>query len=343
MNGIKSILVTGGAGYIGSHTIIKLINEGYKVIIFDNLCNSSRNLLPRLEEIIGKKIPFFEGDILKLDDLNNVFSRHKIDAVMHFAGLKAVGESVEDPLEYYNSNVIGTLNIIKVMESFDVYNIVFSSSATVYGDPKYLPIDEKHPLQEPTNPYGKTKFVIEGILKDLVFSDESWSVANLRYFNPIGAHASGMIGEDPHGHPNNIMPYITKVAVGQLPLLSIFGNDYETKDGTAIRDYIHVEDLAEGHVCALKYIENYNGFNVWNLGAGKGYSVLELVTAFEECNKIRVPKKFAPRRSGDIAECWSDPKKAYEELGWKSKYDIYDMVKDSWNWQSRNPEGYQNS
>lgn len=339
---IKTILVTGGAGFIGSHAVICLLNEGYDVVIFDNFCNSSRIVIDRLEDISNQKITCIEGDILNEVDLYKVFNNHAVDAVMHFAGLKAVGESVQDPLSYYNSNVTGTLNLLNIMQSFNIYNIVFSSSATVYGEPQYVPIDENHPTQEPTNPYGKTKLIIEGILKDLSDSNKKWAIANLRYFNPIGAHLSGKIGEDPQGPPNNIMPYITKVAVGQHSSLSIFGNDYPTKDGTGVRDYIHVIDLVEGHVRALEFLNGNNGFYVWNLGSGKGYSVLELLSAFQQCSGINIPKVISPRRHGDVAECWSNPDKALKELGWKSKHDLYQMIKDSWNWQSKNPHGYKN-
>ena len=335
-----NILVTGGAGYIGSHTAIELINEGYEVIIVDNLCNSSVVVIDRINEITGKKVKFYNIDTRDEHKLRTVFEENKIDAVIHFAALKAVGESVEKPLDYYNNNLVNTITVLELMRDFDVDKFVFSSSATVYGSPKSCPIREDFPLLT-TNPYGNTKLMIEDILRDICKVNKNFNVAILRYFNPIGAHESGKIGEEPNGIPNNLMPYITKVAIGQLKELSVFGNDYDTHDGTGVRDYIHVVDLATGHVKALEKLNQNPGLVTYNLGTGKGYSVLDLVKAFEAASGVKIPYKIVGRRSGDIAMCYADSTKAEEELGWVAKYDIDKMCKDSWNWQSKNPNGYE--
>lgn len=335
-----NILVTGGAGYIGSHTAIELINEGYEVIIVDNLCNSSVVVIDRINEITGKKVKFYNIDTRDEHKLRTVFEENKIDAVIHFAALKAVGESVEKPLDYYNNNLVNTITVLELMREFDVDKFVFSSSATVYGSPKSCPIREDFPLLT-TNPYGNTKLMIEDILRDICKVNKNFNVAILRYFNPIGAHESGKIGEEPNGIPNNLMPYITKVAIGQLKELSVFGNDYDTHDGTGVRDYIHVVDLATGHVKALEKLNQNPGLVTYNLGTGKGYSVLDLVKAFEAASGVKIPYKIVGRRSGDIAMCYADSTKAEEELGWVAKYDIDKMCKDSWNWQSKNPNGYE--
>lgn len=335
-----NILVTGGAGYIGSHTAIELINEGYEVIIVDNLCNSSVVVIDRINEITGKKVKFYNIDTRDEHKLRTVFEENKIDAVIHFAALKAVGESVEKPLDYYNNNLVNTITVLELMREFDVDKFVFSSSATVYGSPKSCPIREDFPLST-TNPYGNTKLMIEDILRDICKVNKNFNVAILRYFNPIGAHESGKIGEEPNGIPNNLMPYITKVAIGQLKELSVFGNDYDTHDGTGVRDYIHVVDLATGHVKALEKLNQNPGLVTYNLGTGKGYSVLDLVKAFEAASGVKIPYKIVGRRSGDIAMCYADSTKAEEELGWVAKYDIDKMCKDSWNWQSKNPNGYE--
>jgi len=334
-----NILVTGGAGYIGSHTVVELLNEDQNVIVVDNLSNSKRAALDRVEDITGKSLTFYETDLLDKNELDDIFGRHDIDAVIHFAGYKAVGESVSKPLSYYHNNITGTLYLCEVMEKHGVSNIVFSSSATVYGDPDTVPIKEDFPLSA-TNPYGRTKLFIEEILRDLHIANESWNVALLRYFNPVGAHESGRIGEDPNDIPNNLMPYITQVAVGKLDELSVFGDDYPTHDGTGVRDYIHVVDLAVGHLKALDKLEQNPGVVTYNLGTGQGYSVLDVVEAFEEASGQDVPYKITDRRPGDIASCYADPSKAEEELGWNAERDIVDMCKDSWRWQSQNPEGY---
>lgn len=336
-----NILVTGGAGYIGSHTAVELINAGYEVVIVDNLCNSSSIVLDRIEEITGKSVKFYEIDTRDSEKLRVVFEENKIDAVIHFAALKAVGESVEKPLDYYDNNLINTLTVLKLMREFGVDKFVFSSSATVYGSPKTCPIKEDFPLST-TNPYGTTKLMIEDMLRDICKANKDFNVAILRYFNPIGAHESGLIGEEPNGIPNNLMPYITKVAVGQLKQLSVFGDDYDTHDGTGVRDYIHVVDLANGHVKALEKLNQKPGLVTYNLGTGTGYSVLDLVKAFEKASKVEIPYKIVERRPGDIAMCYADPTKAKEELGWVAKYDVNKMCKDSWNWQSKNPNGYKN-
>lgn len=335
-----SILVTGGAGYIGSHTVVELVNAGFGVVVVDNLCNSSSESLKRVEEITGKSVTFYEADVNDRDALRKIFENEDIESCIHFAGLKAVGESVEKPWEYYNNNVSGTLVLLDVMMEFNVKNIVFSSSATVYGTPAQIPITENCPKGEITNPYGQTKSMVEQILTDIQKSDSEWNVILLRYFNPIGAHKSGRIGENPNGIPNNLMPYITQVAVGRLEKLGVFGNDYPTHDGTGVRDYIHVVDLAEGHVKAIQKISENPGLKIYNLGTGKGYSVLDLVKNFEKASGVQIPYEIKPRRAGDIAECYADPSKAAKELGWTAKNDILDMCEDSWRWQSNNPNGY---
>ena len=337
----RKILVTGGAGYIGSHTIILLIEAGYEIVIFDNFCNSSQEAIKRVEKIVDKKIVTIEGDVRNRDDLHKVFKAHKIDSVIHFAGLKAVGESVEQPLKYYDNNVHGAAVLCEVMAEHDCRSIVFSSSATVYGDPHTTPIDENFPLSA-TNPYGRSKLFIEEILRDLYVSDKNWKIVLLRYFNPVGAHQSGTIGEDPNGIPNNLMPFISQTAVGKREYLSIFGDDYNTHDGTGVRDYIHVVDLADGHLKAINKIENFNAVMTINLGTGKGYSVLDMVQAFEKASGKTVPYKIAPRRAGDIAKCFANPSYAKEILGWEAKKGIEEMCEDSWRWQSNNPNGYSN-
>lgn len=336
-----AILVTGGAGYIGSHTCVELLKEGYEVVVLDNLCNSSKKSLDRVFEITGKKIKFYEEDLLNKDGVRKVFENEEIDAVIHFAALKAVGESVKKPLQYYHNNITGTLVLCEVMEEFNVKNIVFSSSATVYGDPKVVPITEDCPKGIITNPYGQTKSMMEQILTDFNVADQSFNVVLLRYFNPVGAHESGLIGEDPKGIPNNLMPYISQVAVGKLDCLGVFGNDYDTKDGTGIRDYIHVVDLSIGHIKALKKLEKDKGVFIYNLGTGVGYSVLDMVKAFEKASNIKVKYEFKPRRAGDIAKCYADPSKAERELGWKAERNLEQMCSDTWKWQTNNPNGYE--
>lgn len=335
-----TILVTGGAGYIGSHTCVELLNAGYDIVVVDSFCNSKPEALERVSEITGKEFPVYHIDLLEKNRLEEVFSNRSIDAVVHFAGLKAVGESVAIPLRYYHNNITGTLMLCEVMQKYGVKKMVFSSSATVYGTPERVPISEDFPLQA-TNPYGRTKLMIEEILRDLYVSDPSWSIALLRYFNPIGAHPSGRIGEDPNGIPNNLMPYITQVAVGKLKELRVFGNDYPTVDGTGVRDYIHVVDLAIGHLKALEKVMNTTGVEAYNLGTGRGYSVLELVSAFEKVTGIKIPYKIVGRRPGDVAICYADPTKAKEELGWVATRDIEEMCRDAWRWQSNNPNGYE--
>jgi UDP-glucose 4-epimerase len=333
------ILVTGGAGYIGSHTCISLIEAGYDIVIFDNFCNSSKESIKRVEAIVGKSIPFIEGDIRNKSDIQKVFDTYKINSVIHFAGLKSVGESVEEPLKYYDNNVYGTLVLCEVMKANNCKSIIFSSSATVYGDPHTTPITEDFPLST-TNPYGRSKLVIEQILRDIFISDPQWKIVLLRYFNPVGAHVSGNIGEDPNGIPNNLMPFITQTAVGKRDSLSVFGNDYDTHDGTGVRDYIHVVDLAEGHVKALDKINSFTEVMTFNLGTGTGYSVLDMVKTFEKASGKKVPYTIAPRRAGDIAECYADPSLAKEVLGWEAKKNIGEMCADAWKWQSKNPDGY---
>ncbi|WP_205342058.1 UDP-glucose 4-epimerase GalE [Denitrificimonas caeni] len=335
-----SILVTGGAGYIGSHTTLALLEAGHEVIVLDNLANSSLESLRRVERICGKAATFVEGDIRDRALLDSIFARYSIDAVLHFAGLKAVGESVQQPLAYYENNVSGSVVLFQAMAAASVFNLVFSSSATVYGEPKQMPISEDCPTGTPTNPYGRSKLMIEEILRDLSLSEPRWSIAVLRYFNPVGAHSSGLIGEDPNGIPNNLLPYISQVAVGKLQKLSVYGDDYPTVDGTGVRDYIHVVDLADGHLKALAAIATEQGVHVWNLGTGQGYSVLQMVSAFEQAAGVTVPYAIVPRRGGDIAECWADPKKAAHELGWQAKHSLDDMMHDTWRWQQSNPNGF---
>jgi UDP-glucose 4-epimerase len=337
---MQTILVTGGTGYIGSHTVLQLLEAGQQVVILDNYSNSSSESLTRVEKITGKKATLYEGDIRDSELLNEIFSKHEIDGVIHFAGLKAVGESVALPLKYYENNVYGTLNLCKAMDEHNVKNIVFSSSATVYGDPTELPLHEKLPTGTPTNPYGQSKLMVELMLTDLYKADSEWNVVLLRYFNPAGAHPSGLIGEDPNGIPNNLMPFITQVATGKREYLSVFGDDYDTPDGTGVRDYIHVDDLAAGHLKALNKLEQNAGLVTYNLGTGQGYSVLDMVTNFEKASGQKVPYKVTPRRSGDVAACYADPKLAAEELGWTAQKGLKEMCEDSWRWQSTNPEGY---
>jgi UDP-glucose 4-epimerase len=336
----KPVLVTGGAGYIGSHTVIELIEAGFEPIVFDNFSNASRESMRRVEQIVGRAVTVVEGDIRSHEDLRGVFERYPIESVIHFAGLKAVGESVQKPLKYYDNNVHGTLVLCEVMTEFDCKQMVFSSSATVYGDPASVPIREDFPLSA-TNPYGRSKLMIEEILRDLYVSDNNWRIVLLRYFNPVGAHPSGLIGEDPNGIPNNLMPYITQTAVGNLACLSVFGNDYDTPDGTGVRDYIHVVDLAQGHIKALEKIDTIDGVLAVNLGTGQGYSVLEMVHAFERASGKEVPYCIAPRRPGDIAACYADPSLAREVLGWEAKHTLEEMCADAWRWQSNNPKGYE--
>ena len=338
------ILVTGGTGYIGSHTLIELTQAGHETVVIDNLSNSSRVSLDRVKTLVGKDIPFYEVDIRDRDGLERVMEAYSFDACIHFAGLKAVGESVEKPWEYYENNIGGTLVLLDVMRKHGCKNIIFSSSATVYGDPAIIPITEACPKGHCTNPYGQTKSMLEEILMDMQRADPTWNVVLLRYFNPIGAHPSGLIGENPNGIPNNLMPYVTQVAVGKRPELGIFGNDYDTPDGTGVRDYIHVVDLARGHVAALKAflppLKGTRGVFIYNLGTGQGYSVLQVVKTFEKVNHIHIPYSIKPRRAGDIATCYSNPAKAECELGWKAQYGLEEMCRDAWNWQRNNPEGY---
>lgn len=337
---MSTILVTGGAGFIGSHTCVELLESGYDVVVIDNLSNACEESLKRVEKITGKTLKFYKGDIADKELMDKILTENDIYAVIHFAGLKAVGESVQKPLEYYTNNISGTLAMCDVMRKHGVKNIIFSSSATVYGDPAEIPITEKCPKGQCTNPYGWTKSMLEQILTDIQFADKEWNVILLRYFNPIGAHKSGLIGEDPNGIPNNLMPYITKVATGELPRVNVFGNDYPTPDGTGVRDYIHVMDLATGHVNAIDKIKENLGVKVYNLGTGKGYSVLDVIKNFSEASGIDIPYVITDRRPGDIAECYSDATLAKEELGWEAKYDIKEMCADSWNWQKNNPNGY---
>ena len=334
------ILVTGGLGFIGSHTVVELLSAGHTPIIVDDLVNSKLAVLDRLEKITGVRPEFFEIDLCDEAKLEAVFASHEIDAVIHFAGLKAVGESVYKPLEYYGNNLGSTLSLLRCMRRHNVRNLIFSSSATVYGVPPSLPIKEEFPLGETTNPYGTSKAMIERILTDFSKANPDFNIALLRYFNPIGAHASGELGEDPNGIPNNLMPYITQVAVGRRDHLTVFGDDYETPDGTCVRDYIHVVDLARGHVAALQAIERNCGCAIYNLGTGQGYSVLDVVKTFEKVNGVKIPYSIKPRRAGDIATCYSDPAKAEKELGWKAQYGLEEMCRDSWNWQRNNPNGY---
>ncbi len=335
-----AILVTGGAGYIGSHTCLELTKAGYDVVIVDNLVNSDKEVLNRLKRINGVSYKFYEYDVCDKDALRTVFQNEQIDGVIHFAGLKAVGESCSIPLRYYQNNLISTISLLEVMKEFNVKNLVFSSSATVYGDPHTVPITEDFPLSA-TNPYGMTKLMIENMLRDICKADDNMNVALLRYFNPVGAHESGLIGENPNGIPNNLVPFITQVAIGKLHHLSIFGNDYPTKDGTGVRDYIHVCDLAAGHVAAIHKLEENCGLVTYNLGTGNGYSVKEMADTFMEVNGVEVPYEYVARRPGDIAECYANPSKAYKELGWRAQKDLKDMLRDSWNWQKNNPNGFQ--
>ncbi len=335
-----AVLVTGGMGYIGSHTTVELLKEGYEVVIVDNLSNSKELVKDRIKAITGKEPKFYKYDVLNKEDMDKVFSENTIDSVIHFAGFKAVGESVAKPLEYYHNNLTSTFVLLELMRKYGVKNFVFSSSATVYGDAKIIPITEEAPLSA-TNPYGRTKLMLEEILRDLYSSDNSWNIALLRYFNPVGAHESGTIGEDPCGIPNNLMPFITKVAIGELKELSVFGDDYDTPDGTGVRDYIHVVDLAKGHLKALEKLKTSSGLVTYNLGTGNGYSVLDIVKAFSEASGREIPYKITARRPGDIATCYSEPRKANEELGWTAEKGIKEMCEDSWRWQSQNPKGYE--
>ncbi len=338
---MKNILITGGAGYIGSHTAVELLNKNYNVIVYDNLSNSSRISIDRVEEITGKKISFYEADILDKAKLKEVLVNEKIDVLIHCAALKSVGESVSKPLEYYHNNLTGTLTTLEAMKEVGCKNLIFSSSATVYGNPKSVPITEDFPKGECTNPYGWSKSMMEQIMIDLQKSDPAWKIVLLRYFNPIGAHKSGKIGEDPQGIPNNLLPYIAQVAVGKLDYLRVFGDDYDTVDGTGVRDYIHVVDLAKGHVCAIDKLDSLDGVSIINLATGNGYSVLEVVKAFEEASGRKVPYKIVGRREGDIAKCFADATKAYKVLGWKAENGIKEMCEDSWRWQKNNPNGYE--
>ncbi len=324
------ILVTGGIGYIGSHTCVELLEQGHEVVIFDNLFNAKLEVVYKIKSITGKDVKFYKADMLDIESMRPIFENHTFDAVIHFAGLKAVGESVQKPLWYYNNNITGTLNLCKLMNEYNCKRIVFSSSATVYGSPKKVPITEDFPLST-TNPYGSTKLMLEQILSDLCVPDKDWSVVLLRYFNPIGAHESGLIGECPNGIPNNLMPYIMQVAIGKLPCLGVFGDDYDTPDGTGVRDYIHVVDLAKGHVNAIDKVTASKGVNIYNLGTGNGYSVLDIVKAFEAANGVKIPYEIKPRRAGDIAICYANPKKAKDELGWEAQFDLERMCRDSWN------------
>ncbi|MED3892322.1 UDP-glucose 4-epimerase GalE [Peribacillus frigoritolerans] len=335
-----SILVTGGAGYIGSHAAVELLKTGYDIVIVDNLSNSNFESINRVKELTGKEFPFYKCDLLDREELNAIFENHNFEAVMHFAGLKAVGESVEIPLMYYHNNITGTINLCNLMAKHDVKKLVFSSSATVYGHPDSVPIDESFPLSA-TNPYGRTKLMIEDILRDLYISDSTWRIALLRYFNPIGAHESGRIGENPNGIPNNLMPYITQVAIGKREKLSVFGNDYETHDGTGVRDFIHVIDLVKGHLKALEFLDENKGIETFNLGTGTGYSVMDLINTFSTVNSKEIPYHFVDRRPGDIAICYANPTKAEKVLGWRAEKDLNEMCKDSWKWQTDNPNGYE--
>lgn len=335
-----NVLVTGGAGYIGSHTAIQLLENGHEVVILDNLVNSTKNVIQRIEEVSGKKVKFYEVDILNTEKVREVFKENKIEACIHFAALKAVGESVVKPFEYYQNNITGTLSLVQIMREFNCKKMIYSSSATVYGDSPVQPLLETFKKGECTNPYGWTKSMLEQILTDIVYADKEWSLIFLRYFNPVGAHPSGRLGEQPDGVPSNLMPFVTQTAIGQREKLNIFGGDYDTKDGTCVRDYVHVVDLARGHVKALEKINQMKGSDIYNLGTGKGYSVLDFVHAFEKATGKKVPYEIVARRAGDVAVCFADSSKAFKELGWTAKYDLETMCKDSWNWQSNNPNGY---
>ncbi len=337
---MSKILVTGGAGYIGSHTCVELLNAGHEVVVLDNLSNSSKESLNRVQTLTSKTLDFIEGDILDSNVLDRVFQTHQIDAVIHFAGLKAVGESQQIPLKYFENNSSGSISLVKAMERASVFNLVFSSSATVYDEANVSPLNEDMPTGMPSNNYGYTKLIVEQLLQKLSIADERWSIALLRYFNPVGAHKSGQIGEDPQGIPNNLMPYVTQVAVGRREKLSIFGNDYDTVDGTGVRDYIHVVDLANAHLCALNNRLNAQGCRAWNIGTGNGCSVLEIAQTFEKVNGIEIPFEFAPRREGDVATSFADNTRAIKELDWQPQYGLQDMLRDSWNWQKQNPKGY---
>ncbi len=336
-----TVLVTGGAGFIGSHTVVELLNAGYDVVVIDNLSNSNREAIVRIEKITGKKVYFFENDVRDRAALELIFTSFDIDWVIHFAGLKAVGESVQKPIEYYDNNLVSTLVLVETMKKFGVNKIVFSSSATVYGDPAELPLKETSAMNPTTNPYGATKVMQENILKDLYVSDKGWTVALLRYFNPVGAHESGLIGEDPKGIPNNLMPYVAQVASGKLKEIGVFGNDYPTPDGTGVRDYIHVVDLARGHVAAIEKLKSA-GVYIYNLGTGNGYSVLDMIKAFSKACGKDLPYVIKPRRAGDIATCYASAEKAEREIGWRAQYDLEKMCVDQWNWQKNNPNGYEN-
>ena len=337
---MSKILVTGGAGYIGSHTCIELLNAGHEVVVLDNLSNSSEEALTRVKALTAKKLDFIEGDILDPQILDHIFQRHQIDAVIHFAGLKAVGESQQEPLKYFENNISGSISLVKAMERAQVFKLVFSSSATVYDEANVSPLNEDMPTGMPTNNYGYTKLIVEQLLQKLSIADTRWSIALLRYFNPVGAHKSGQIGGDPQGIPNNLMPYVTQVAVGRREKLSIFGNDYDTTDGTGVRDYIHVVDLANAHLCALNNRLNAQGCRAWNIGTGNGCSVLEIAQTFEKVNGIHIPFEFSPRRAGDVATSFANNARAVVELGWQPQYGLEDMLADSWNWQKNNPNGY---
>ena len=337
---MQNILVTGGAGFIGSHTLVELLERGYGVVVVDNLCNANEESLRRVEALTGKPVKFYRADIRDRAALERIFSENKFDAVIHFAGLKAVGESVQKPLEYYENNIYGTIVLLEVMRAHNVKKIVFSSSATVYGTPEALPLTEESKTGGTTNPYGTSKYYLEHILTDLYIADKAWNVILLRYFNPVGAHRSGRIGEDPKGIPNNLMPYVAQVASGKLKNINVFGNDYPTKDGTGVRDYIHVVDLARGHIAALEKLQKA-GVHIYNLGTGVGYSVLDMIHAFEKACGKQLPYEICPRRAGDIAACYADPSKAEKELGWKAEYGIEEMCRDQWNWQKNNPNGYE--
>ena len=334
------ILVTGGAGYIGSHTCVELLNSGYEVVVMDNLYNASAKALDRVQQITGKTLTFYEADMLDQPAMDKIFEAEKPDAVIHFAGYKAVGESVVKPIEYYHNNMTGTLLLCDTMRKHGVKNIIFSSSATVYGDPLEIPITEECPKQSPPNPYGQTKTMLEQVLMDIHRADPEWNVTLLRYFNPIGAHKSGLIGEDPKGIPNNLLPYVAQVAIGKLKCVGVFGNDYDTPDGTGVRDYIHVVDLARGHVKAIEKFKENKGVLIYNLGTGNGYSVLQVIEAFGKACGKKIPYEIKPRRAGDIATCYCDPSKAMRELGWEAEYGIDEMCADSWKWQTQNPNGY---
>lgn len=335
-----NILVTGGAGYIGSHTCVELIEAGYQPIVIDNLCNSSAKSLQRVQQITGRQIPFYQGDVRDEALLNRIFDENTISCAIHFAGLKAVGESVEKPLAYYENNLCATMTLCRVMAEYGVKKLIFSSSATVYSGDNEMPLRETSKTGNCANPYGWTKYMCEQILRNIAKADPAWSVVNLRYFNPVGAHESGLIGEHPNGIPNNLMPFISQTAIGKRDHLNVFGNDYPTPDGTGVRDYIHVVDLAKGHVAAIEYLMQHTGESVFNLGTGRGYSVLDMIHAFESVNGVKVPYVIAPRRAGDLPICCADPSKSYEVLGWSAARDQNDMCRDSWNWQRKNPNGY---